>query len=49
MACAMKIPALNIPMSAVATSIIVLVLTPVPAYLDKVLAASGFQDDFVNR
>ena len=49
MACAMKMPALNIPISAVATSIIVLVLDACPAYFDKVLKGSRFQDDFVIR
>jgi hypothetical protein len=42
-------PTLNIPITAVATSIIVLVLNADPVTFDKVLGASGFQDDFVIR
>jgi len=50
MACARKMPTLNIPITAVATSIIVLVLNAGPfCSLDKVLRASRFQDDFVIR
>jgi hypothetical protein len=50
MACARKMPTLNMPITAVATSIIVLVLNACPfCSLDKVLRASRFQDDFVIR
>jgi hypothetical protein len=49
MACARKMPTLNIPITAVATSIMLHVLTLVPVPFDKVLRAAGFQDDFVNH
>ena len=48
MACARKMPTLNIPNTAVAT-LITDPLNAIPVYFDKVLEASGFQDDFVIR
>jgi len=47
MACATKMPTLNKPITAVATSIIVSVLNAGPCLLMMLLGASRFQDDFI--